>query len=191
MIQLRYKNEFRQIISEEQANLMKSYSRETYEDSVLKFTEEIEGNNVRCVHYYLSPNEKMDDVLLAFDVDIVIYVRQKHGEYTIVESFQYKDSILMSRTQSILNKNLDNICFAHMDVLSNEIIQNSIVKYYYEPQGELKYLFDYNPDDTCFMITDQQGFADDIMSWEIGQPDCKFSWEGFEYYQFANPIIPE
>lgn len=125
MIQLRYKNEFRQIISEEQANLMKSYSRETYEDSVLKFIEKIEGNSVRSVHYYLSPNEKMDDVLLGFDVDIVIYVRQKQGEYTIEDTFQYKDSILISRTRSILTKNLDDIFFAKMNVVTNEIIQIS------------------------------------------------------------------
>ena len=63
-------------------------------------------------------------------------------------------------------------------------------EYYYE-NNTLKYTFEYDENGDCFIIYDETDDQKDIFAWEIGQPDVSFTWQGFEYYEFAEPIIPQ
>ena len=40
------------------------------------------------------------------------------------------------------------------------------------------------------LISNEQEPQADIYAWSISEPDVTFSWQGFEYYQFEDPLVP-
>ncbi len=90
-----------------------------------------------------------------------------------------------------MNSDNNLICYQVFDIDTNQIIATRTEKMYYDQYGEEKYLFDYNVDGSCFRINDSQEPQGDIHAAKIGDTSyTTFTWEGFEYYQFAEPTVP-
>ena len=101
----------------------------------------------------------------------------------------YENNVLIGKSISV-HDGYNEICHRNYKVESGVATTLRTEKYYYNDNG-LKYIFDYNADGTCFLITDEQDNQADIYEWGIGDPDyTDFTWIGFEYYQFADPVIP-
>jgi hypothetical protein len=79
--------------------------------------------------------------------------------------------------------------------LKNYVLENSELtciitdKSFYE-NGAEKFAFIYNNDGSCFMIDKVGAYQEDIFAWDIGISETDFSWDGFEYYRNAEPLIP-
>ncbi|RRJ92887.1 hypothetical protein [Flavobacterium macacae] len=140
--------------------------------------------------YYAYSQYEITDILKN-EINATIVYEYFENSFKITEYKNHKDGIETDKNVSVENSNGECICFTKYKLVDGQLSQISTEtdKNYYET-GELKYVFEYNEDGSCFMIHNYQDPQGDIFGWDIGKPDIKFTWEGFEYYKNAEPIIP-
>lgn len=186
-----YKNLFGNQITNNQVNNLKEYFKDIYIDGMLKKTERIESSMVVHTYYYLNGTESIYDLLPLFrNKKVSFYNVSTINNYKIEDIYAYDNGILVDRSKSIANVQDKIICYQGIDIVTGLSINNDTRKYYYE-NNTLKYTFEYDENGDCFIIYDETDDQKDIFAWEIGQPDVSFTWQGFEYYEFAEPIIPQ
>lgn len=178
-------------VKEEQLPYGEEYAAELFLDKGRIIFEKRYQNRelYQTLYYAYSPQEIAD--ILKHEKNASIVFEYVAGSFTITAYKNYKDGIETDKHVSVENSKGECICFAKYALVKGQLAQinNATDKNYYENE-ELKYVFEYNEDGNCFMIHNYQDEQNDIFGREIGRPGVKFTWKGFEYYQYAAPIIP-
>lgn len=149
----------------------------------------LKDGKFESISYFVFSIEQLNKMIEQNNMISFIY-RHFQNSYRIDEYLDYNNQILTGKMISVYNSNNESICFQKHQIVNGETISKFTEKSYYE-NGEEKYAFEYNQDGTCFMIDSVQTCQDDIFGWEIGTSKTNFTWKGFEYYQFQNPLLPE
>jgi hypothetical protein len=160
-----------------------------FENGNLTYRTRSENDQILSVEHFAFSVDQINRLIDKNTTISIIYRTWENG-CEIDEYIDYKDKVVTSKRISVTNKFGDCICFRYIQLEKGEIKGSSTEKSFFE-NGELNYLFDYNPDGTCFRINNYQTDQEDISSWDIGTDKTNFTWKGFEYYQFADPLVPE
>jgi len=172
-----------------QLESISSYYKTFFEDIIPIKKERYENNELVNTSYFVSSIEAINDILLIEPNSSFDY-RYIQNNFNIKESLAYQSNFLVDRFVSVYDNDGKVICFRKYDIQNEVTTINTTEKYYYI-YGKLKYTFDYKSDGSCFIIIDEQDFQSDIYAWGIGDTDyTDFTWPGFEYYEFAEPLIP-
>jgi hypothetical protein len=118
------------------------------------------------------------------------YIYNENG-FKIHEIRSYQNNVLIDKVIKVYDLNDKIICYRDYEIEDGNILSYVTEKKYYDENENLLYSFDYNEDGTCFLISNEQEDQADIYAWSVGEPDVSFTWDGFEYYQNAEPLIPE
>lgn len=189
-ITIKFTNQFGYEVTTHQLENISSYYRTFFEDNIPVKEERYENNELVNTSYFVSTLKEINDILFTQPTSSFDYTYTQNN-FHIKESLSYQNGILVDKNISVFDNDQNNICYRKFIFQNGIGVPESTQKYYYI-NGELKYTFDYNLDGTCFIISDEQDFQSDIYAWNIGNPDyTDFTWNGFEYYQFAEPLIPD
>lgn len=169
------------------------------EKGEFKIVEFIENDKVVAVEYYLENTEAIEDYNYNFSnyEYITFYINKeqsgKFSKYDVL-TLNNKKEIIMKRTQ-VYGDLILPIYDHAIDLDTNEINYLSKVIYNLENNIDFEFAYDLKTgklenitvlDPTNFFDTDDRT----IYPNEVGKNIYNFSWEGFEYYQNANPILP-
>jgi len=143
------------------------------------------GNFIGNIYYVLSLEEI--ETRLKTEPSASINYSYNKNRYLVTEIRGYDNNSLTSCMTSVKNDNNESICFAKQEMHEGKLRLVVLEKHYYE-NNKLKYDFDYDQDGSCFLIYNMQDFQADI--WPNSSEE-NFNWNGLEYYQFEQPIIPE
>lgn len=133
------------------------------------------------------------------EVELIVKNKEKNASitfinhqdfYKITEHLAFTDNKLVGNMITVEDKDANHICFKKYELQNSELTCTIIDKSYYE-NGIKIYDFEYNKDGSCFMIYSAQTFQEDIFAWDIGTSNTDFTWNGFEYYKNADPLVPE
>lgn len=158
-------------------------------DSLIK-REVYENNLLINTCYYVFSHEEIE-VILEDDQDASFKRMYRINGYSISEKLDFSSKLVQHKKIYVSDESDNTICFKrfHFDNMGNEIGCRT-EKSYYE-HDKLRYVFEYNRDETCFMIYDELHYQSDIYPSNIGNKEITtFTWSGFEYYQFAHPLFP-
>ena len=187
---IKYTNKFGIEITENQINQGLDYYTKIFLENGVPFIEETykEGVLVNVSKYVSSEleisNELQNNPNSTFD-----YIYFQSG-YKVHEIRVYIQGLIEQKVVSVYNINDKIICYRKYKIDNGNFIGQRTEKSYYDSSGKLLYNFDYNEDGSCFLISNEQEPQADIYAWSIGDPDVTFSWQGFEYYQFEDPLVP-
>ena len=186
-----YANHFGSEISEKQVNKLGDYLLKHYDDEILTKTERYSKGVLVVTSYNLISNDNIQSIL-DLDPDASFQIESQQGDYKLFECLLYKDKIIVDKQIYVeiipINK---TICRHYFDLPSNTIEHTNTIKIYYDVNGEQLYEFEYKADGTCLYINNLQEYQSDFYAQDIGvDPDLEFTWQGFEYYQFSEPLIP-
>lgn len=187
-------------VANKQIEFLDEYIKQNLINNRMKLEETYKNGTLSSVTYFLDPSEDLEEVKLKFrSVSIELYKNEvAKGDYRKydVESFN-SDGSLAIRSIEVIDGDMNLIYRKSFNAENNEIIY--FEKIYIDTENNVTYEFTYNEDGTFkwLSILDPQAFLD-TDDHEFGPNDIgidknpyKFSWEGFEYYQFADPIIPK
>ncbi|MDB5150316.1 MAG: hypothetical protein JWQ57_4336 [Mucilaginibacter sp.] len=141
--------------------------------------------------YYINSEAEIQGIL-TMDPNASFIIESVNGKYTISDERSYRSGILagkrMYADDTVLN---EIICMQIIDPMTGVVIHNQTEKSYFDAGGTEIYSFSYNADGSCFFIEKVQEFQTDFYATAIGNdPDIDFTWQGFEYYQYSEPLIP-
>lgn len=179
-------------ISNEQANMLVEYFDEKLINGEVKKIDVIENKLVERTYYYyyLDDSESISSLLPTYQNKKVSFYNVSYvNNYKVEDIYSYENGVLKGRSKSILNNQKQLICYQKLDLITNQIINNATQKFYYE-NNKSRYTFEYDEFGNCFMIHDNMFAQEDIFAWDIGANETSFTWQGFEYYQQAQPLIP-
>jgi hypothetical protein len=164
------------------------YDIHTYlENGKEKFKKVFDNGVFSYVAYFAYSKEDLENIIEKYKTVKIEYIHFVNS-YKVVEYITYRNKVLEERNISVIDSNNNNICFRKHEIENGKEISFWNEKNYYE-NGEMKYLFDYNKDGTCFIVNDYESLSD-IYPHNIGTEKTNFTWIGFEYYQFSEPLIP-
>lgn len=188
MKETRWKDFFGNEVSREKAEASGQYSIETFEEEAIKKIEYIENGMLEITHYHLNASEYIPELLPLYKDEKVSFSTTTYiNSYKIEEILLYEKGRLKERAKWVINSRNQYICLQKIDVVTGKVIHQATEKYYKDETSD--YTFEYDQSGHCFMI--HRGTEDDIFAWEIGKPQCSFTWKGFEYYQNSEPLFPE
>ena len=140
---------------------------------------------------YVVTSQSDLDSILNNSPNTSFEYQYNQSSFNVVELRSYTASVLIDKRINVLNAAGGLVCSSFYQLLNGILTMVSTEKYYYDINNEDKYYFIYNADGSCFHISDLQVDDADFYAWSIGvDPDVTFTWSGFEYYQNANPLIP-
>ncbi|MFC6269262.1 hypothetical protein [Frigoriflavimonas asaccharolytica] len=186
----KFKNIYGKDITNNQTTSLKEYLKEFYIDGILKKSERIENSKVEFTYYYLDDSENINNLLpLYLNKKVSFYNISFVNNLKLEVIYSYENGILVGRCKSVIDSGNKIVCYQGLDI-SGLPINTETRKYFYE-NNEPKYTFEYDENGDCFIIYDDTTDQQDIFAWDIGDPNLtSFSWQGFEYYEHAEPIIP-
>jgi hypothetical protein len=189
-ISIKYNNEFNEEISNSQANQLENYSKVYFDNNLKSKIERYENGELVNTAFYVNSQSQINNILITNPNISFEFEHQVNG-YNIKEYLSYNNGQLIHKSILVYNSDDKIICYCKYKLDNNVFVPESTEKHYYE-NGESKYTFDYNDNDgTLFMIYDDLIPQSDIYASDIGNTDItSFTWVGFEYYQNAEPIIP-
>ena len=195
-----YLNKYMEPVANKQIELLDEYIKQDLINNRIKLEEVYKNGTLLSVTYFLDSEENVVEIKSRFkEIPIELYknevIQGNYRKYD-VESFNL-DGTLVSRSIEVLNDDMNLIYRKSFNIETNDVIY--FEKQYIDVENDVTYEFTYNEDGTfkwlslldplAFVDTDVHGFGPNDIG--IDKNPYKFSWEGFEYYQFANPIIPE
>lgn len=145
------------------------------------------------ISYYISSLDEIPSLLVGTS-DTCFIKEHTIRNHTIREYLDYKGGALIRKRVWVADSPHDNlICIqdTYYDSLTNLPVNTNIEKSYFNREGLEIYRFEYFPNGSCLHIHNMQEYQCDIYPDKIGvDPSIDFSWEGFEYYKYAEPIVP-
>jgi hypothetical protein len=175
--------------------LQQAVNSETYYklykvDDVVKKEEKYKNNILLSTTYVIVTVSDVPSILQE-NPDANFRLEYIQNNYKIKEFMRYENSILNHKSTSVVDPlNSKTICFQLTDTDLNIPVVSSTEKHYYE-DDELIYSFEYLENGDCLIIHDVEDPQFSIHASNIGNPGTSFTWAGFEYYQFASPVVPE
>lgn len=196
MITIKYRNKLYFEITELQALQSDIYSKEFIIENKLKKIEHYSNGDLTYLEYFLGINETVSQTRLTYpNLEITFYKNEYeergYRKYD-VEDYNLDGTISVKRVEILDSKN-DIIYSKILDLDTNDII--AISKSSYDEEGNYLYEFEYNLDGTLnqvdIMIPDDYHPTGTFYPQDIGvNPEVNFTWDGYEYYQNAEPEIP-
>ena len=184
----KYTDFFGNLITSEQAQQLEQYIVQVFNDGVHVKNEIYSKEGLKNILYIINSSSQIDDILQE-DSNPSFEISYQQSVYTVVENLAYQNSILIGKTV-IVFKDDNEICISKFNVLQDTPLFNSTEKFS-NVDDEVKYIFTYDFNGNCVMIYDNLQDQADIFPNTIGvDPDQTFTWVGFKYYQFAEPLIP-
>ncbi len=194
---IEYRSDDNKRLSSEQVLKNKAYYELYKVDGYRRRELFFKNGELQHVEYYASVDESDVGVLSLYANVIVCIYRL----ITEVNGYRRYDGIIYSPEGVILQKEImiynsfDQFVYsANINTLDGSL--SNVTKWAYGPEGELDYEFDYN--NTGDFIKCHIHKIDDenpngyFKPEDIGvRADVSFTWEGNEYYQHAEPKIPE
>ncbi|WP_116787192.1 hypothetical protein [Flavobacterium psychrotrophum] len=189
-IEIRYTEWFGDEILPSQIATIEKYLKEYFFDGKHIKTELYIEQELKSTRYNI---EDLNDIgrILNEDPNAGICYIHKELEYLIEEVSTYEEAVLKYKIIAVDELHDQAICYAQIDVQTG-LPKLSDVEKYYNVNGERKYLFTYDANGECEKIWGEDDYTEDVWPSQIGvRSDVKFTWDGFEYYRYALPIIPE
>jgi hypothetical protein len=193
MRQIFYYDKNSKEISLSEALLLERYWQVAIDEEQGKVTNTIEDGVIIGKKYAINAYDEMPIILrqepcAAFELTHVI------NGYTVDEYQHYKKVVIDCLMKTVVDIAGNCIYFQKYDGHTEAFKHAFTEKSYYNELGEWVYQFLYNKDGSCSYIEEVQVISTDagFMAFEIGtNPEVKFTWDGFEYYKNAEPVIPE
>lgn len=186
-----YANRFGNELSESQVNKKGDFLIKFYDNEVLIKIEAYSNGELSGTSYNLMSEDTIP-LILESDPNASFQINSQSGNFTLAECLLYQNKILVGK-QIFLNTISSGlmICRHLFDPVSNALVHTSTIKKYYDMSGKLIYEFEYLEDGACFYVNAMNPYDDSFLASDIGaDPDLDFIWQGFEYYQFSDPLIP-
>jgi hypothetical protein len=187
-----YFNENNDEITLEQARRLTKYRVMVYEgDRKLRY--ETHTNGLKShTSYYINSDVEIQEIL-STEPNASFAIESKLGEYRISDNRSYRDRILTNWRIYAEDTSMNEIiCMQIIDPLTGSVIHNRTEKSYFDANGTEIYVFSYNADGSCFFIEKVQEYQTDFYAKNIGNdPDLTFTWQGFEYYEYSEPVVPK
>jgi len=186
-----YTNSLGNEISTKQAIQLGKYLLKVYENDILVRIESYSKDVLLGTSYNLSSKNEVSSIL-SLDSNASFQIKTQQGNYVSYECLTYQNNHLIDKQIFLEHITLKEIICRHFyNAETDTIIHSNTIKRYYDQNGIEIYSFDYNEDGTCFFINKPQEYQTDFYAKNIGvDPDLDFTWLGFEYYQFSEPLIP-
>lgn len=186
---IKYLNEFGEIVNSQQIINMINYSK-LFSENGITIKEEFYKNNIlesTCFHI----NSESEIVgFLQSNPNATFSFSYFLDIFKINEFIEYKNGLINTKIIHVNNQSNQTIAYQRYIIENNILTLSNIEKFYYE-NGEKKYDFEYNSEGSCVWIYNNIEYQSDIFALDIGNSDLTvFTWQGFEYYQFAEPLIP-
>lgn len=186
---IKYTNELQNEISSAQLISLNRYVRQVYTDDHLDKEEFFVNGELSSTLYYIDALSETSNIL-EVNPNAAFKYRYLQNGYMVYFHLNYKLGSIVGKKVYVRDINDNTVCHLNYNLPADMPIYESTEKYYYDAEGELKYMFHYASSGICVMIYDEQQDQADIFPQTIGQPDQFFTWQGFEYYQFAYPLVP-
>lgn len=189
-IVIKFQNEFGHEISQQQINNgLENYSKVFYKDGELTMEETYSNGILVNTSKYVSSKIEIANELLINPNATFDYIYYESA-YRLHEIRSYQKGILIDKVVKVYDLNNKIICYRDYEIEEGDIISYSTEKKYYDENENLLYSFDYNDDGSCFLIVNELEDQADIYAWSVGEHGVNFTWQGFEYYKNAEPLIP-
>ncbi|KOS05948.1 hypothetical protein AM493_07790 [Flavobacterium akiainvivens] len=173
-------------------NAIKQYQKRYFVDGKEIKSELFINQEYDSTYYYINGREDVQQILRDNPNAHFSFSYENSG-YEISETLHYENAILIDKMVYVDETEPDgaSICWAKVKFKDDaeKVVE---VEKYYNVNGERKYLFYYDSDGNCEKIYGEDDVTEDVWPSQIGiRPDVTFTWEGFEYYRHALPLIPE
>jgi len=187
--QIKYTTNYGVEVSMAQMQGLNSFTKQYIIDKIL-FKEEIyKENQLIGTLFYVSSQLQIQNILQT-DPNARFKYKYEQSGYVVLNHLVYKNNVLSEKIISVNDESNNTICYQKNNLPGITPNYLTTEKYYYDETGEVKYKFEYRADGNCLMIYDEQIDQADVFPNTIGNPDQSFSWIGFEYYEFAEPLVP-
>lgn len=178
------------IIKKEISESLPEFYFETYfENGKAMCKKQYENGVLSNVSFYAYSNDEVESIVKDKKGNVFIAFVYHHSIYKITENIAFRENSIVSKTITIQDQNENLICFKKFELENSELVCTVTDKSFYE-NGTEKFAFIYNTDGSCFMIERVGTYQEDIFAWDIGTANTDFTWDGFEYYRNAEPLIP-
>lgn len=186
-----YANRFGNELSENQVRTQGDFLIKFYDNEILTKIETYSKGTLVGTSHNLQSSDSIPSILES-NPNASFQVETQNGNYSLAECLLYQNKVLVGKQIFLTRSSDDNMICRHLfDPLSNAIVHNRTIKKYYNVNGDELYEFEYKADGSCFYINNLQPYGDNVYAADIGvDPDLDFTWQGFEYYQFSEPLIP-
>jgi hypothetical protein len=186
---IKYLDLFGDEISSEQKNTLERYQIAYFADEKLEKAELYENGELISTRYIVYDFNEISFILKK-DRNASFNLLYTDNGYRISEGLSFKNQLLTIKQVYVLDKHEHVICFRDYTLdEEGKPIGVHTEKFFYE-EGEHRYVFEYNQDGTCLVIHDEK-YLENIWGSCIGDASTTdFTWKGFEYYQFSDPLIP-
>lgn len=204
-----YKNNNRQILTSQQILIQDDYTKEVYENSILKRIEIFQDFKISYSLIFLSPSESIIDIVDQYKNhdygNIFCYNKQQFGIYTAWDYEGYTGTVNDEKGKIVFDDMWREICMQSIDITTLEV--SSIKKIFYLNNFE----HFHTPSDLPGYGTIHFFYEQDKISVSIGLLNFEmdiyfitpeknillntsirkvFSWENETYYHSAEPLIP-
>lgn len=178
-------------IQKEEIDSLPGYLIETYSENDIIIHEKTYKNGLlKNISFYAYSEEEITSIVIKNNGNVSIVYQYHQNSYTISETLTYCDHTLILKMATVKDCDNNIICFKKYEP-KNDVLTCTITDKSYYQDGINIYDFEYNPDGSCFIITSVQTYQEDIFAWDIGTDNTDFTWNGLEYYQNAEPLVPE
>ncbi|MEO4004693.1 hypothetical protein [Flavobacterium sp. CAU 1735] len=178
-------------IEKTKSDYLPDYLFETYSenDTIIHKKNYINGE-LSNIAFYAYSEADIDRLVNEQNGTASITFIYTQNAYQVTEDLTYTDHILTDKRITVTDANANIICYKKYEPKEGVLTCVLTDKSYYKDNVNI-YDFEYYPDSSCFMITSVQTYQEDIFAWDIGTDATDFTWNGFEYYQNAEPLVPE
>ncbi len=185
-----YINELGKDITFQETNNLDGYFKIFYDNDHPTKKEYYVNGALRSTSYIVQRQSDIDSILINNPTTSFEYSYYQ-SSYNINELTAYVQGVLMEKRSNVFNSAGRLICSKLYRLKNDSLTVINTEKYHYDSNNEDKYYFIYNNDGACFQVFDLQLDSADFYVWSIGvDPNITFTWSGFEYYQNAEPLVP-
>jgi len=195
---IKYENSVGEPITEQQAAILSSYSKEFWIDGVLKKSEYYSKNVLLWLSYYLDENEDSNTILAQYsDINVALYsVKNYQGNYYSRNTISYQKGVLYTEGIEVFD-NQDRIIMTRSLYPSGLLHDNT--KWFYTdnhdtiPSHKPLLNFTYSSDGSVdHRPYDYEGDQNENLNLikESARIRQYFKWEEHPYYHDGNSVFP-
>ena len=187
-----YFNENGKLISFEQTGRLTNYHVMVYEGNKKLRYETYTKGQKHHTSYYINSDTAIQQIL-STEPTASFVIESNVGKYRTSDNRSYRDGVLTNWRMYAEDTNIKEfICVQVIDPLTRSVIHNRTEKSYFDVDGTEIYAFSYNVDGTCLFVEKTQEYQTDFYAKNIGRDlDITFTWQGFEYYEHSEPLVPK